>query len=147
MWLPRSVRKPSSTASRPRRRRSRARPAPLSPLCPLEGPWDGVGLREETIDRGLKFNDRAEHAALETPFGEFGEKAFNGVQPRCRCGREVKAPPRMASQPRLDLRVLVGGVVVDDGVDRLVLWHGGLGGIEKADELLMAVALHAAADH
>jgi hypothetical protein len=31
----------------------------------------------------------------------------------------VEAPPRMASQPFLDLRMLVGGVVVDDGVDRL----------------------------
>src|SRR3954451_4606325 len=60
---------------------------------------------------------------------------------------EVEAPTRMASQPFPDLRMFVGGVVVNDGVDRLARWHGGLGGIEKADELLMPMPLHAAADH
>jgi hypothetical protein len=59
----------------------------------------------------------------------------------------MKSPARIASQPLLDLRMFVGGVVVDDGVDRLAFWHGGLGSIEKADERLMAVALHAAPDH
>ena len=37
-------------------------------------------------------------------------------------------------------------IVVDDGMDRLSLRHLRLDGLEKADELLMAVALHVAAD-
>jgi hypothetical protein len=37
--------------------------------------------------------------------------------------------------------------VVDDGMNRLALCHGGLGRIEETDELLMAVPLHATADH
>jgi len=40
----------------------------------------------------------------------------------------------------------VGSVVVDDGVDFLLRWHLGLDGIEEADELLVPVALHIAAD-
>jgi transposase len=43
--------------------------------------------------------------------------------------------------------VLVGGVVVDDGVNRLTGRHRGLDLVEEADKLLMPVALHVAADH
>jgi hypothetical protein len=42
--------------------------------------------------------------------------------------------------------VLMGGVVVEHHVDRFVGRHLTLDGIEKADELLMPVALHTAAD-
>ena len=52
----------------------------------------------------------------------------------------------MAVEPGAHLRVLVGGVVVEDDVDELAGWHLRLDGVEEADELLMAVALHAAAD-
>jgi hypothetical protein len=41
----------------------------------------------------------------------------------------------------------VCGVVINDGVDRFDLRHGGLGYIEKADKFLMPVALHSASDH
>ena len=53
----------------------------------------------------------------------------------------------MAGEPGPDLRMLVGGVVVEDGMDELAGRHLGFDGIEKADEFLMPVALHAAADH
>jgi hypothetical protein len=42
--------------------------------------------------------------------------------------------------------MLVGGVVVEDGVDGLADRDLALDGVQKADELLMPVALHAAAD-
>jgi hypothetical protein len=42
--------------------------------------------------------------------------------------------------------VFVRGVVVDDDVDGLVARHSGVDDIEEADELLMAMALHALAD-
>ena len=38
-------------------------------------------------------------------------------------------------QPSLHLRMLVGGIVVDDGLDGPVGWHGPLNGIEETDEL------------
>lgn len=53
----------------------------------------------------------------------------------------------MPVQPCSYFWLLVGGVVVQDDVDCLVLGHLGLDGIEKADDLLMPVPLHFAADH
>ena len=41
----------------------------------------------------------------------------------------------------------MGGVIVEDHVDDLSRRDLGLDGVEEADELLMAMALHVAADH
>ena len=49
-------------------------------------------------------------------------------------------------EPRADLGMLVGGVVVEDDVDHLAGRHRGLDSIQEPDELLVAVALHVAAD-
>ncbi len=57
-----------------------------------------------------------------------------------------KRPSRMVGEPGQDVGVLVGGVVVEDGVDHLAGRHGSLDGRDEADELLMPVARHAAAD-
>ena len=54
---------------------------------------------------------------------------------------------RMAGEPGEHLGLLVGGVVVEDDVDDLAGWHRRLNGVEEADELLVPVALHAAAQH
>src|SRR3954453_24129981 len=53
----------------------------------------------------------------------------------------------MPGQPGHDLRVFVGGVVVENGVDQPASGHHRLDRVEEANELLMAVPLHAAADH
>ena len=52
----------------------------------------------------------------------------------------------MSGQPLAHLRMFVGCVVVDDGVDFLSRRHLRLDGVEEADELLVPVALHIAAD-
>jgi len=52
----------------------------------------------------------------------------------------------MACEPTAYLRVLVGRIVVEDDMERLVGRHLALDGIEKADEFLMPVALHVAPD-
>ena len=52
----------------------------------------------------------------------------------------------MSGQPSDHLRVLVRGVVVEDDVHGFAGWDGLLDGVEKADELLMAMALHAPSD-
>ena len=49
----------------------------------------------------------------------------------------MEDPARMPGEPSSDLRVLMGGVVVEDGVDDLASWHLVLDGIEEADELMM----------
>jgi hypothetical protein len=58
----------------------------------------------------------------------------------------MEAPARMTPQPSDHLGVLVSGVVVKDGVDRLAGRNLALDGVQKPDELLMPVALHAMAD-
>jgi hypothetical protein len=42
--------------------------------------------------------------------------------------------------------MLVGGIIVDDGVDRFSLGDLGLEGVQEADELLMPMAWHTTAD-
>ncbi len=109
---------------------------------PGEGSWSVVGLGEEAIDGGLEVDDGSEDAAL----GQLGEEAFHGVEPAGRGRGEVEDPSRMSPEPGAHLGVLVDGVVVQDGVDDLASRNLRLDGVQEADELLMAVALHAVAD-
>src|SRR3546814_16955495 len=51
----------------------------------------------------------------------------------------------MPAETGPDLRVLVRGVVVEDHVDDLAGRHLGFDEVEETDEILVAVALHAAA--
>jgi hypothetical protein len=59
----------------------------------------------------------------------------------------VEDPARVPSQPSSHLRVLVGGIVVQDHVDQLAGRHRRFDGVEEAQGLLVAMTLHAAADH
>ena len=78
-----------------------------------------VGLGEEAVDGGLQIDDGSEDAALEAALGELGEEALDGIEPGCRGRGEVEGPARMPGEPLAHLGMLVGCVVVDDGVDRL----------------------------
>lgn len=53
----------------------------------------------------------------------------------------------MPCQPSANLWVLMGGIVVENDVDGLIPGQFRLDGVEKADEFLMAMTLHVAADH
>jgi hypothetical protein len=53
---------------------------------------------QQAFDGSLKFNDGAECASFQATLGKFGEIPFDGIQPRCRCRREVEGPPRMSGQ-------------------------------------------------
>ena len=53
----------------------------------------------------------------------------------------------MTGQPSAHPRVFVGGIVVDDGMDHFSHRNLRLDRIEEADELLMAMTLHVAADN
>ena len=61
--------------------------------------------------------------------------------------REVEDEARVPRQPGLHLGMLVGGVVVDDGLDHLPGGHLSLNHVEEADELGVPMTLHASADH
>ena len=114
---------------------------------PCEGPGLLIVLFEEAVDRGLQIGDGPEDASLEPALCESGEEALDRVEPGSGRRREVECPSRIAFEPSADIGMLVGGVVVDDGVDRLPRRNLSFDDIEEADELLMAMALHVAADH
>ena len=106
-----------------------------------------VVLGDVAVDGGLEVDERAEDPALEPASGEGREEALHGVEPGCAGGGEVEGPAGVADEPGAHLGVLVGGIVVDHGVNHLPGRHRGLDLVEEADELLMPVALHVAADH
>ncbi len=60
---------------------------------------------------------------------------------------EIEVPARMAGEPGPHLGMLVRGVVIGDGVDHFTRRYGQLDRIEEADEFLMLVLVHAAAEH
>src|SRR5450631_2830124 len=96
-------------------------------------------LRQVSIDGGLEVDNAAEYAALEATLREDGEKAFDGVEAGGGCRREVEDKTPMTCQPFDDLRVLMGGVVVEDHVDDLADRNLRLDLIEEANELLVSM--------
>src|SRR5262245_20207262 len=103
-------------------------------------------LGEVAVDGRLEVDDGMKDAALETPLRQLGEEALDRVEPRARSRREVEGEALMAIEPSPHPGVLVSGVVVEDDVDGLAGRHFGVDGVEEANELLVAVALHVAAD-
>src|ERR1700681_2946607 len=79
----------------------------------------GVCLSDKAVDSDLEVNDGSEHAALEATARELGEEAFDRMEPGCGGRGEVERPAGMPGQPLAHLRMLVGRIVVDDGVDHL----------------------------
>ena len=108
---------------------------------PLERLRVGVVIFEEAFDGDLKVCDGAEHAALETPLGQYGEETLDGVEPGRGGGCEVKEAALMAREPLENGGMLVSGVVVENGMDGFADGNLALDGVEEAYELLMAVAL------
>ena len=117
----------------------------------IGGPDERLGpvivLGEVAIDRGLQVDQGVEGASLQAASGQGSEEGLDRVGPGARGRREVEGPAGMAGEPGADLGMLVGGIVVEDGMDQLARRPGGLDPVEEADELLMAVPRHALADH
>ena len=64
----------------------------------------------------MQVDDRVEDPALEAALGQFGEEAFD---------------PALTIEPRANLGVLVGGVIVEDNVDDPAGQNVGFDRIEK----------------
>lgn len=58
----------------------------------------------------------------------------------------MEDPQRVPAEPGAYLRLRVSSIVVEDDVDELASRHRRLDGVEEANELLIPMALHAAAD-
>ena len=112
----------------------------------MEGLGIIVVFGEIAVNGGLKIGDGAEDGALEPLARELGEEVLHGIKPGAGCRCEVEGSARMTREPGEHLWVLVRPVIVEDDVDELPGWDFCFDGIEEANELLMTVPLHAAAD-
>ena len=74
------------------------------------------------------------------------KKPSTALSHEARGRREVEGEARVPVEPLAHLGMLVGGVVVEDHVDDLSGGNLRLNGVEEADELLVPMALHVAAD-
>ena len=59
----------------------------------------------------------------------------------------MEGPAGMAGEPLADLFVFVGAVVVENDMDHLTGWDIALDNVQEANELLVPMAFHVAADH
>ncbi|MDT4862971.1 hypothetical protein FQZ97_976560 [compost metagenome] len=87
-----------------------------------------------------------EDTVFQSSPGELSEEPLDGVQPGTGCRNEVEGPAWVPRQPGPNFGLFVCGVVVQDDVNRLVLGQLSFNRVEEADELLMPVTLHVAAD-
>ena len=99
-----------------------------------------------SIDRRLQVDERAEDAATDALPCHLGEEVLHRIEPGRRGRGEVKVQRGWRANQASTLGCLLGGVVVEDDVDRLVGDNLALDSVEKADEFDVAVTLHAAAD-
>ena len=76
------------------------------------------------VDQGAE-TPRGQAAA-----GQRGEEGLDGVQPGAGGRREVEGQA-LPGEPGADLGMLVGGVVVEDGVDQLAGRHRALTALRK----------------
>ena len=82
--------------------------------------------------------DVAQHRA-----GELGEEALDEIEPGAMLGREYEFKPagRLIGEPSLCLLGVVGGMIVEDQLDRRMGWISGIENPEKFNEFATAVAI------
>ena len=95
---------------------------------------------DEVVDLFDEVGGGMKRAATDGALSDEGKEAFDLVEPGGIGGREVNVPTRTACEPSSDLRMLVGGVVVDDEMDVELGWHVGLDVTQEGEEFLMAMA-------
>jgi len=83
---------------------------------------DVVGV-EVIVDGGDEVGSGPEDAAADCLVGEITEPAFYEIEPRARGRREnCRWKPRVLLQPRVDVGVAVGTVIIKDQVDLQSFW-------------------------
>src|SRR5471032_2249807 len=81
-----------------------------------------VGV-DEMIDAFNELLDARERATANGLVSDQCEETFHLIEPGAVGRREVHMPTRASRQPRLDLRVAMSGVVVDDAMDVQIRRH------------------------
>jgi len=99
------------------------------------------------IDPLNQLAHRTERAAADGAAGDQRKEALDQVQPGAVRRHEMQMPAWTCGQPGLDLRMLVGGVVVDDQVNVEIGGHRRFDCAQEAEKLLMTVAWLALRQH
>lgn len=114
---------------------------------PLEGLAVRVVGRDEVVDALNELFDAGERTAPDCLVGDQREETFNLVEPRAVGRYEVHMPARVRRQPCLDLRMVVGGVVVRDAMDVQFGWHSLVDLTQEGQELLVPMTWFAGRQH
>jgi hypothetical protein len=113
-------------------------------------PHEGLRICVVSADEAVDFFDEVgggiEGATTDRALGDERKEAFDLVEPRGVGGDEVNMPTRTAREPRSDLGMLVGGVVVDDEMDIQLGRHIGFDVTQEGEEFLMTMAGFALSD-
>ena len=114
---------------------------------PLE--WLAVGVvgSHELVDALHQLLDAGERSPADGLIGDQRKEALHLIEPGAVGGDEVHVPARACRQPRLDLGMVVRGVVVADAVDVQISGHGLLDLAQEGQELLMPMARLAGSQH
>lgn len=106
-----------------------------------------VVLGNEVIDLSDELFDAAEGAAANRLVGNQSKEALNLIQPGAVGRDEMNVPARPLGQPRFDLRMLVGAVVIDDQMNIELRWYRGFDTAQEGEEFLMTVPRLAVGEH
>jgi hypothetical protein len=123
----------------------------LARTCP--GVWDQVKGLGSALCSAMSRGIAAWRSAIEGKLPRLRrrrvsaeKKVSTAFSQEPEVGGDVEHPARMAGKPAQDLGMLVAAIVVEDHVDHLAGRHGALDRAQEAQELLVAVPLHAAAE-
>ncbi len=114
---------------------------------PLERPTVRVVGGDEVVDALHELLDAGERPTADGLVGDQAEKSFDLIEPGAVRRDEVHGPARMCSQPGLDLRVVVRGVVVRDAVDFERGRYSSLDLPQEGQVLLMTMPRFATGQH
>ena len=113
---------------------------------PFVGPGIGIAVIEVGLNVASELADRGETAGADDIGGQIGKEALDKVHPgrgrRCEVHLEAWVPP----QPRRDLGVLMGCVVILNEVDVDILWRFAVDLLQKTQPFDVGMALLGARD-
>src|SRR5579862_2953381 len=96
-----------------------------------------VKIVVDDLDQGL---EAGKDFRSNTAHGEVSKEAFHHVEPRGARRGEVEYETRMFYQPGFHFGVFVGGVIVEDEVERFIRRGTGIQVFEESQPFLMTVA-------
>ena len=119
---------------------------------PLEWPAVLVVGGDELVDALHELFDAGERASADGFVGDQRKESLDLIEPGAVGRNEVHVPAWPCRKPSLDLRMVVGGVVVGNAVDVQLGWHGLVDLAQEGQVLLVPMTRfarrqHCAVDH